>query len=522
MSVINQMTANATMDHILHLVKKRKQFRTGVVYSTEMNNYFYDTGTGKILKLSDVEYRLLKSIFNKDATEKAVLSAFQAEKDEDVKLFLRNTEELRLMRAPDLTEYKYSDYEEIFDKIDNELTQLILEVTQQCNFRCKYCIYNSFYAGNHDFSSSEMSWETAKASIDYLLSHSSRKERIYVTFYGGEPLLRFDLIKKCVNYTLRNVHGKKVYFNLTTNLSLMDSEKAQYFADVPNFNLTVSLDGPNEFNKYRVYVDGRETFYDVISGLQNVCREFSRAERPLTISAVLAPPYNYEKLDAVNDFFESIPEVPKGTSIFITYPSAGTFNSAEYVSTVYDNPRYWMYGDFDPLGKWQLNQCIKHSLSWDHTNNLYFRSLVESMKRIKSRFGSEEPALQTNCIQACCIPGVRKLYVLANGDLTICERIGSSPFIGNIKTGLNKEEIVKKYIDEYMEKSKSECANCWAFNLCSMCYAMCFDKEGVNMKKKYEECIVCRTHSYMQLTEFSEIMEKCPDAMKAVEKATIV
>lgn len=522
MSIVNQIVTNATMDYILHLVKERKQFRTGVVYSTEMNNYFYDTGTGKILRLSDVEYRLLKSIFHQDATEKTVLNAFQMENNEDVEMFLRNTEELRLMQVPDLIEYKYDNHEEIFDKIDNELTQIILEVTQQCNFRCKYCIYNSSYAGNHDFSASEMSWETAKAAIDYLLSHSSRREKIYVTFYGGEPLLQFDLIKECVNYSLMNSHGKKIHFNLTTNLSLMNREKAQYFASVPNFNLTVSLDGPKEFDKYRVYADGHETFDDVISGLQNVCHEFNQAKKPLTISAVLAPPYSYEKLDAVNSFFENIPEIPKDTSIFISYPSPGIFHSAEYVSTIYNNPKYWMYGDFDPLGKWQLNQCIKYSLSWDRTNNLYFRSLVESMKKIKSRFGSEKPALQKNCIQACCIPGVRKLYVLANGDLTICERIGSSPSIGNIQTGLNKKEIVKKYIDEYMEKSKSECANCWAFNLCSMCYAMCFDKDGVNMKEKHEECIVCRTYSYMQLIKFSEIMEKCPDAMKAIDKATIV
>lgn len=101
---------------------------------------------------------------------------------------------------------------------------------------------SKFFSGFRDFSPRSMSEETAIKAIDYILKNSYRDE-IYVGVYGGEPLLKFDLIKKCVSYALENRGEKKVTFSMTTNGVLMTEEKAEYFASIPEFSLMFSIDG---------------------------------------------------------------------------------------------------------------------------------------------------------------------------------------------------------------------------------------------------------------------------------------
>lgn len=195
-------------DYLLSLVKNRQQYRMGVIFPSRMNNYYYDAGTGSILRLQDSEYRLLKAIFSPTATQESVNGAFLKEDPASLEKFLVHTAEMNLLRLPPITHQHCNCHSDICQQIDQNLTQLILEVTQRCNFRCKYCIYNSTYDGNHNFSSSDMDWDTAKQAIDYLFDHSSKRENIYLTFYGGEPLLKFDLIKQCTDYAQQQAELK--------------------------------------------------------------------------------------------------------------------------------------------------------------------------------------------------------------------------------------------------------------------------------------------------------------------------
>ena len=320
-------------DYLLSLVKNRQQYRMGVIFPSRMNNYYYDAGTGSILRLQDSEYRLLKAIFSPTATQESVNGAFLKEDPASLEKFLVHTAEMNLLRLPPITHQHCNCHSDICQQIDQNLTQLILEVTQRCNFRCKYCIYNSTYDGNHNFSSSDMDWDTAKQAIDYLFDHSSKRENIYLTFYGGEPLLKFDLIKQCTDYAQQQAElkGRNLYFNLTTNLSLMTEEIANYLAAIPHFSIAVSIDGPAECNAARVYANGSETFPDVERGLHLICHAFNRVGKGLTISSVLTPPYDFEKLDRMNKYIEDFPEMPKDSSVVIAYPSAGTYDSDAYV-----------------------------------------------------------------------------------------------------------------------------------------------------------------------------------------------
>jgi len=144
-----------------------------------------------------------------------------------------------------------------------QVKALCLLIAQECNMRCGYCFaqegeYNQGRRGL-------MSLEVAKASIDYLLAASGNRHNLEVDFFGGEPLLNFDVIRETVKYarTAEKEFDKNIRFTLTTNGLLLDDEKLDYINEHMQ-NLVLSLDGRQEVNdKMRKTTGGKGT-YDIL------------------------------------------------------------------------------------------------------------------------------------------------------------------------------------------------------------------------------------------------------------------
>ncbi|MBH8007070.1 radical SAM protein, partial [Clostridioides difficile] len=110
--------------------------------------------------------------------------------------------------------------------------------------------------------------DVAKRSIDYLIKNSSQLNEVSVGFYGGEPLLEFDLIKQIVEYVKVVGEGKEIYFNLTTNATLFNEEIIEFFVK-NNITTMISLDGGKEIHdKSRKFANTGEGSHDVV--LKNV------------------------------------------------------------------------------------------------------------------------------------------------------------------------------------------------------------------------------------------------------------
>ena len=107
------------------------------------------------------------------------------------------------------------------------LEKMTLQVTQNCNLRCKYCIYSEVSnLSQRSHNENAMSFETAKNAIDFFGVHSRDKKQVAIGFYGGEPLLEFQLIKDAVSYAKKIFEGKDLSFHITTNATLMTDEMA--------------------------------------------------------------------------------------------------------------------------------------------------------------------------------------------------------------------------------------------------------------------------------------------------------
>lgn len=521
MDKLSEVKIQKEIEYLKELKISGRIYRLGMLFHTNFNNYFYDTGTGKVLRLSDESYKVINSLLSFKETVDNFINNMEnisdVEKDNFITVCLREN----LFRAPKVKNMKlYMGGDDALKKmLYSEARQLVLEVTEKCNFKCKYCIYNEEFDGDRNFGNRDMSFETAKLSVDYIIQHS--KKKVAVTFYGGEPLIKFDLIKATIDYALISGKNKDLTFSLTSNMTLMTEEMAEYFSTVPGLSIVVSLDGPKEIhNAARVYRSNLGTFDDTIKGLKVISGYFKKMGKELMINAVLTPPYTYEKIETINNFFESLTFLPEGTEVRITYPTEGTFKySKAKLNEFNSNPKYEFYDTIDPLLKWQVHKAKKY-ISDKSRTDIYSKTIIELLASVNNdmQVNVPDPNYRLN---SCCIPGGRKLYVKADGNILVCEKIGESPIIGNIHSGLDIECIKKKYIKEYVEKSLPDCSNCWAVNICPSCYCFCYNKEGIDLTEKKRYCDSLLAYLQTRYRIFYSFLEEQPELMDVIKDVVI-
>lgn len=150
------------------------------------------------------------------------------------------------------------------------ISVMIKPASSNCNLDCKYCFYHSLAQERTEFSKGMMSVDTAHKIIDSALDFANGTE-VYFTFQGGEPLLcPLEFYADFVEYAgKQNKKGSKINYCLQTNGTLITEELADFFHK-NSFLIGVSLDGDRELNVYRVYYDGRETFDDVMTGIDRL------------------------------------------------------------------------------------------------------------------------------------------------------------------------------------------------------------------------------------------------------------
>ena len=153
----------------------------------------------------------------------------------------------------------------------NEMKALCLHVSHDCNLRCRYCFADE---GAYHSVREVMNFQTAKAAIDFLLEQSGKRRVLEVDFFGGEPLMNLDVVKKTVYYAKEEgaKRGKKFLFTTTTNGLLLDDETIRFFNEEME-NVVLSLDGRKEIHDaVRKTVNGRGSFDVVIEKVKKFVR----------------------------------------------------------------------------------------------------------------------------------------------------------------------------------------------------------------------------------------------------------
>lgn len=484
--------------------------RLGTVFKTREKMYFYDTGTGKVFECDEDEYNFLQYIFENDKLPE------NSEKTYGVcEKIIELIEKENILQAPNVTEFVQLSDENLSILLEQDLQQIILELTQKCNLRCKYCIYNEYNPAYRNFESKDMEWDVAKRAIDYTRLHSGKK--VAVTFYGGEPLVNFKLMKQCMEYSQEIMADRELSYSFSTNLTLMTPEIAQYVASVKGCSVLCSLDGPKEIHdSYRINVNGDGTFAKAIQGLKYLVEAMGNsAKERIIINTVVCPPYSKEKLDMIQTFFEGLEWLPKEIEKKCDYVEGGTLREEDIaVDFLNGKDKYERYqkNELDSIRSWALDNMLEGTDEQGYSAGVNKDNLV----KIHNRVLRDKPNGRIGR-NGCCIPGNRRIYVQVDGTFLACEKMGDSPSFGDVYNGIDKEKIKQFYIKEYDEKSIEKCKDCWAVNMCSICYATCYCKTGINMESKDIACEYERKQAKGELMAYYQLLEECPDEIRKIK-----
>lgn len=363
--------------------------------------------------------------------------------------------------------------------LERRVKKITLQLTQQCNFRCKYCIYTrgeEIHQRSH--SSQKMDWETAKQCLNFAISHSVDCESLNVGFYGGEPLLEFNLIKKCVNYLKEECPGKLYTFTVTTNGTLLTDEIVQFFID-NNFSLVISLDGPKTINDTnRVFAGtGQGTFDAVIKKLLHIKDIFPDFMKQIQISMVLNPHLSFDKICELN--FEALGISPSRISVSMVDIGRGKVPpdpSPEFIAE-------YNYSEF--LGFLSYLKLIPSG-----SVPTIIESIVgEFIARLERRRPSSRNLGETAAPSGPCIPGQSRLFATVNGSLYPCERVSETSSIMNLGSVYTEIDVTKASTLLNVGKlTSNECKNCWGFRLCTVCAKAADDGNRLSPDLKTELC----------------------------------
>ncbi len=146
---------------------------------------------------------------------------------------------------------------------------LCLHIAHTCNLNCSYCFASQ---GKYHGDRALMSFEVGKRALDFLVENSKGRHNLEVDFFGGEPLMNFDVVKQLVAYarSIEKAAGKNFRFTLTTNGMLIDDDVID-FANRECYNVVLSLDGRKEVHdRYRVDYAGRGSWETIVPKFQKL------------------------------------------------------------------------------------------------------------------------------------------------------------------------------------------------------------------------------------------------------------
>lgn len=324
-----------------------------------------------------------------------------------------------------------------------------LVLTDSCNFRCKYCANSDKYKYAKGYSKNVMSLEVLEAAIKMYVEKYSKAVKydpnlsFGVMFYGGEPLLEFDLIERAVSLVTDYYKIENPIFTITTNGYLIDEKVIRFFKKY-NFDVNISMDGYKEIhNKNRVTVNNKPTYDVVIDNFIRIKKELGdKVGIITTFDTQVSPKRLYEYYSKNSLIAESLRRVA----------------SVNNVNTNY----YDMISSYKFYDK-ELNEIyaiIKKGINNNFLTQFYSNKFLGVSKR-KEFYDS---------LYSCCSPISSKLTVSANGKLHICEKVNEKYPIGDVWMGIDYQKAYEYYAN-IIGIRKEWCSECVYHNICNPCFA---------------------------------------------------
>lgn len=366
----------------------------------------------------------------------------------------------------------YTEETIVENKIKPAVKAMCLNMAHDCNLKCEYCFASQ---GNFKGERSLMSFEVGKKSFDYLVKSSGKRVNLEVDFFGGEPLMNFETIKKLVDYgrSLEEKNNKRFRFTITTNGVLLDDEKIDYINENMD-NVVLSIDGRKSVNdRMRKTVNDKGSYDIIVKNFKNLVDK--RGEKDYFARGT----YTAYNLDFAKDVkhmrelgFEKISVEP-----VVTKPEEKYALKDEHVEL--------LKKEYEKLAKMYIESFSDKNKAFQ-----FFHFNVEL---------DGGPCIYKRSIG--CGAGTEYVAVTPEGDFYPCHQfVGEKEFIiGNADDGITNETVIEMFRNVSVNE-KPKCKECWAKYYCSGgCHANAynFNKDfkvpynvGCELEKKRIECSI--------------------------------
>ena len=366
-----------------------------------------------------------------------------------------------------MKEYRKISHLDIEYSLAN-LKQLVFEVTDACNLRCKYCAYADLYEGYDQRENLKLPFQKAKLIIDYLYEYWEKRycievnDPITIGFYGGEPLLNVPFIQQVINYIESlNPIGKKFHYNMTTNAILLD--RYMDFLAENEFRLLISLDGDEKGQSYRVDTKGKNSFDKVLANIQLLRSKYpSYFEHYVMFNSVL---HNRNEVEStyrfIKDKFGKEPMISPLNNSGVRKDKLQEFYQAyQNVATSIQKANNCEALKNELFIKSPETGALVNYI-YHHTGNVF----NDYNDLLLGREGSSFPPSGT------CIPFSKKMFITVKGRILQCEKIDHEFALGQItnkKVELNLEQAARQH-NKYTFRYMNQCKTCAAKQLCTQC-----------------------------------------------------
>lgn len=439
-------------------------------------NIVLDVYSGSVHLVDEVAYDIIE-MYEKSSKEEItaeILEKYKQKNDvtaEEIADCLEDIEELKKQGKL----FKEDTFESMAGDLKKRsagiVKALCLHVAHTCNLNCSYCFASQ---GKYHGERAIMSLEVGKRALDFLIENSGSRRNLEVDFFGGEPLMNFDMIKELVAYArIREKQaGKNFRFTLTTNGVLVDDEVIE-FANKEMSNVVLSLDGRKEVHdRYRVDFAGNGSWEKIVPKFQRFVEKRGNKNYYMRGTFTHANP----------DFLKDIEEML----------SLGfTELSMEPVVCAPDEPSALTEEDL-PIVLSQYEKLAELMLERHRANKPF--TFYHYMLDLKSG-----PCIYKRI--SGCGSGTEYMAVTPWGDLYPCHQfVGEEKFrLGNVYTGVENTKIQDEFAACNVY-TRPECRDCWAKLYCSGgCAANAYHatgsvngiyKYGCELFKKRMECAI--------------------------------
>ena len=423
-------------------------------YKNNGYNIVLDVCSGSVHVVDDIVYDViaLYEEFNQDE----IVSKLSQYPEKEI---LEVCEEIHALKEAGqlFTEDVYRDAIIDFKQRKTVVKALCLHIAHDCNLACKYCFAEE---GEYHGARSLMSYEVGRKALDFLIANSGNRVNLEVDFFGGEPLMNFQVVKDLVAYgrSQEKEHNKKFRFTLTTNGMLLTDEVME-FANREMANVVLSVDGRKEVHDFMRPTRNGKGSYDLI-----IDKFKKMAELRNQTNYYVRGTFTHYNLDVAKDVLHL---ADLGFKQISAEPVVAS-DTQPYAIKEEDLPK--LFEEYDLLAR----EMVEREKAGKGFNFFHFMIDLTGGPCLYKRLSG-------------CGSGTEYLAVSPCGDLYPCHQfVGMEEFkLGNVDTGIEKKDLVDEFklCNVY---AKDKCKDCFARFYCSGgCAANAYNFHG-NLLDAYD------------------------------------